>query len=1106
MQSREADLTCTTGWSDWINQDILDQSSSQNVKTSKSNYFKQDDIEPLPTNMQMKNMRGSGKAVCSSDFFAAVECRTVVDHSNPKKTGQNVECSLERGLLCKGQCFDFEIRVYCECGDLTKVATSPKPFITTQQPRTTVPFIVAPIILPPTTTFIKICDPKKPNVEHPHDCFKFLHCAMSSNGSLVYVEKTCGDTMMFNPKAMVCDWSETVKAMKPSCGLTTTSTGAPIKYKECPFGYVYSNCAIPCNRACHYYNQQLKLSGNCTMGSNDCIPGCMPIGSAVTCEHPKLWRDWQSCVDMQACTCIGPSNEILKPGQVIHVSECKTCQCLNNEIICANVPCAKKPSTLPPLLVSSTVRPIETAPIVSARPPRVIPSYITICDPSIPHVEHPNSCYKFLHCQPTLNGSYVYAIKSCYPDMMFNPKAMVCDWPASVIAMKPACGKNPGEITIETWESEETIKIKTRTPQKTTASSAFRSSTTKTIINYGEEGKPYYIRACDISVSLVEHPESCFKYLQCQQMGDGSSLFVEKTCGDSLMFNPKSQVCDWPFSVQAMKPVCNTTPGDFEIFDLIGHTDPVSFTTRYASTPGPFKIIQSSLRPPLTSAPGPIDYPYYITICDPSIPHIEHPNSCYKFLHCQPAVNGSYIYAVKTCYPDMMFNPKSMICDWPAAVKAMKPACGSNPGEIEIWETEEIITKRRSSRIPITTQRSIFQPSTPGTDVGYGEGVNPIYTRACSLADPIFESSFNCYNYYECSRLANGSYQYVEKTCGPDMMFNKKSKACSWPNDVMANDSKCGTSPSTAKPHQTTQNAFITTQKPIIVPTTLTPPMLCDQGFIVPMLNLLPDSAFSASSILSDSFKPEFSRLDSKPGDKNGGSWSPRTNDLNQFLQVTFPQAVPVHGIIIRGNPMFDQYVTSFKMLHSYDSNTYHVYENSKNRPNIFSGSVDSRTPVKSIFDVPIEAKIIRIYPISWHGSIALRIEVLGCQKPSQPIVFTPEVPRSLMTSTLKPTTPPIIFIPTVNVAPGTTRSPMFTEAPIEPLCEDPLGVENGQISSSQIKFSSIKDSGSVKTKVRKNPLEIIKLSSARGWMPLTDSLNEFVMVSFIHDTVEVSC
>lgn len=308
-------MKCVTGWSEWINQDILLQTNSQNVKTSKSNYFKQDDYEPLPNNMQMKNLGGTGKVICSTDYFAAIECRSVVGHDNPKKTGQNVECSLEKGLVCKGQCFDYEIRVYCECGDIAPTTTTPKPIIlrTLKKPTTVLPVIpVQPAL------YITICDPSIPNVEHPFSCSKYLQCIMAQNGSFVYTERTCGDTMMFNPKLMVCDWPASVKSIKPNCGSVPEEPIKPIRYeRECPTGYVYSNCAIPCNRACNYYNQQLKISGNCTLASNDCIPGCMPIGSAVTCEHPKLWRDWQSCVDLQQCTCVGPNGEILKVGLII---------------------------------------------------------------------------------------------------------------------------------------------------------------------------------------------------------------------------------------------------------------------------------------------------------------------------------------------------------------------------------------------------------------------------------------------------------------------------------------------------------------------------------------------------------------------------------------------------------------------------------------------------------------------------------------------------------------------------------------------------------------------------------------------------------------------
>lgn len=36
---------------------------------------------------------------------------------------------------------------------------------------------------------------------------------------------------------------------------------------------------------------------------------------------------------------------------------------------------------------------------------------------------------------------------------------------------------------------------------------------------------------------------------------------------------------------------------------------------------------------------------------------------------------------------------------------------------------------------------------------------------------------------------------------------------------------------------------------------------------------------------------------------------------------------------------------------------------------------------------------------------------------------------------------------------------------------------------------------GSVKTKVRRNKRDLIKLSSPRGWMPLIDNANEYIQV-----------
>lgn len=295
---------CITGWSGWMNQDSLDQSNQQNLKTSKMSYFKEDDIEPLPSKMQMMNMTKG--AVCLPENFAAVECQSVVGHHRPKQTNQNAECSLERGLVCLGQCFDYEIRVYCECGDVT-----PNPLnVTTLPSRPTVnPVIpIVPPIAPTPAPLMKLCDPNVPNVEHPSSCSMYLQCVLSQKGSYVYIEKTCGPSTMFNPKSMVCDHVANVKAIKPKCAAEPT----PQPPKTCPPGYSWSDCALPCNRACNYYKNQLNLAGNCSYASPDCIGGCMPSEAALTCEYPKRWRDWQSCVDLQSCTCVGPSNEILK--------------------------------------------------------------------------------------------------------------------------------------------------------------------------------------------------------------------------------------------------------------------------------------------------------------------------------------------------------------------------------------------------------------------------------------------------------------------------------------------------------------------------------------------------------------------------------------------------------------------------------------------------------------------------------------------------------------------------------------------------------------------------------------------------------------------------
>lgn len=177
-----------------------------------------------------------------------------------------------------------------------------------------------------------------------------------------------------------------------------------------------------------------------------------------------------------------------------------------------------------------------------------------------------------------------------------------------------------------------------------------------------------------------------------------------------------------------------------------------------------------------------------------------------------------------------------------------------------------------------------------------------------------------------------------------------------------------------------------------------------------------------------------------------------------QYLQIAFATPIPLFGVIMRGSPIFDQYVTSFKILHSSEGIAFHYLVDETTHPQIFRGPIDSRTPVKSLFKIPIEAKVIRIYPLTWHGAIAIRAELLGCSRER------------------------------VNIT-----TPHHEEKHEELLCDDPLGVSNGKMSLNQITLSSFK--GDLpEDEARKQ----LSLTANYGWRPAIDSPNEFIQFDFL--------
>lgn len=124
--------------------------------------------------------------------------------------------------------------------------------------------------------------------------------------------------------------------------------------------------------------------------------------------------------------------------------------------------------------------------------------------------------------------------------------------------------------------------------------------------------------------------------------------------------------------------------------------------------------------------------------------------------------------------------------------------------------------------------------------------------------------------------------------------------------------------------------------------------------------------------------------------------------------------------MVLKGSPLYDEYITSYHVLHSLDGLSFEYIHSPENVevPKIFRGNLDPKEPSKQLFDYPIEMKAIRISPQTWHNNIAAKLQVLGCQEP----------------------------IP--------TGIPKYT---IKPICDDKMGVDNGLMRDSQISVSSEK-------------------------------------------------
>ncbi|XP_078346349.1 uncharacterized protein LOC144631708 isoform X1 [Oculina patagonica] len=140
----------------------------------------------------------------------------------------------------------------------------------------------------------------------------------------------------------------------------------------------------------------------------------------------------------------------------------------------------------------------------------------------------------------------------------------------------------------------------------------------------------------------------------------------------------------------------------------------------------------------------------------------------------------------------------------------------------------------------------------------------------------------------------------------------------------------------------------------------------------------IPNSFISASSEWDGNHGPTNARLNRPSGGGKTGAWSSKTNDVNQWIQVTFSEDTKVTKIGIQGRYDYDQWVTKFKVSYSLDG--VHFTTQSK----IYNGNSNRNGIIINDLEAPIEARVVRINPVEWYGHISMRMELYGCRLPSE--------------------------------------------------------------------------------------------------------------------------
>ncbi|XP_053900286.1 coagulation factor V-like [Malaclemys terrapin pileata] len=128
-----------------------------------------------------------------------------------------------------------------------------------------------------------------------------------------------------------------------------------------------------------------------------------------------------------------------------------------------------------------------------------------------------------------------------------------------------------------------------------------------------------------------------------------------------------------------------------------------------------------------------------------------------------------------------------------------------------------------------------------------------------------------------------------------------------------------------------------------------------------------------------NSWEPSLARLNQQ-GRIN--AWQAKSNNNQQWLQIDLLKAKKITAIATQGckSMSTEQFVKTYAILYSDEGTEWKPYmDDSASVGKVFGGNENSSGHVKHFLNPPIFSRFIRIVPKTWNRSIALRVELFGC-------------------------------------------------------------------------------------------------------------------------------